>query len=152
MYNGAHVQSIAEYFHNKKNSTSTDYSRSHTLALFLELISYTHAILHLLLLPKIYTFNTIYIAEILLQIYRSHKINQYFYEEPLSRACILWHAYFFLFEAVMLNKLLECSNVFRAFYYIFFYQYALMDENINDCFGALIKQKLLPLRFIHSRY
>lgn len=35
MYNGAHVQSIAEYFYNKKNSTSTNYSRSHTLALFL---------------------------------------------------------------------------------------------------------------------
>lgn len=34
MYSGAHVQSIAEYFYNKKNSTSTDYSRSHTLALF----------------------------------------------------------------------------------------------------------------------
>lgn len=49
MYNGAHVQSIAEYFYNKKNSTSTDYSRSHTLALFLELIVH----------PRGSTFDTI---------------------------------------------------------------------------------------------
>lgn len=60
MYNGAHVQSIAEYFHNKKRSTSTDYSRSHTLALVLELVVHSRDPTHPLLLPKIYVEHYLY--------------------------------------------------------------------------------------------
>jgi len=63
MYNGAHVQSIAEYFYNKKRSTSTDYSRFHTLALFLDLIVHSRgSTIIIIIMPKIYVSYHLYIA------------------------------------------------------------------------------------------
>lgn len=44
MYNGAHVLSIAEYFHNKRKKVYST-SRSHTLALLLELVVHSRAVL-----------------------------------------------------------------------------------------------------------
>jgi len=76
MYNGAHVQSIAEYFHNKKRSTSTDYSRSHTLALFLDLIVHSRGSTIVIIMPKIYVFRIICISQRFFYKYIDRSQNQ----------------------------------------------------------------------------
>lgn len=93
------------------------FSLSHSRTLFVINLVHPRGPTFATIAKNIYVQHYLYIAEIFLQIHRPHKTSI-----SIKILCVekIMACIFFLFQAI-LNMLLECSDVFHAFYYIFLY-------------------------------